>query len=104
MSGEKVVYYSETGSKDIEEPHVFIQWKGTNVCMDFHCECGAHHHVDGMFIYAVTCEWCGAIYEMPSSVALKRVDSTTAMTHLCKTENLDDDEIAELEAARAEQG
>ena len=35
------------------EIDTFIQWKGTDVCMDFHCKCGAHLHIDGMFVYKV---------------------------------------------------
>lgn len=49
----------------IEEPHAFIQWKGTNVCMDFHCECGAHCHFDGDFAYVVQCPHCMTKWEMP---------------------------------------
>ena len=22
-------------------PRAYVQWKGTDVCMDFHCDCGA---------------------------------------------------------------
>lgn len=33
-----------------ENPYAFIQWKGTDVCMDFHCECGAHCHFDGSYV------------------------------------------------------
>ena len=34
-------------------PHGWIQWKGTDVCIDLHCECGSHGHVDGDFVYYV---------------------------------------------------
>ena len=44
------------------EPHGWIQWKGTDVCMDVHCECGKLTHVDGMFCYSVKCSNCGRIY------------------------------------------
>lgn len=46
-------------------PHVFLQWKGTDVCLDFHCECGAHCHFDGDFAYALKCPHCGTLWEMP---------------------------------------
>lgn len=55
------------------DPHAFIQWKGTDVCMDFHCECGAHHHIDADFVYAVKCYKCNAIWEMPSHLYPRRV-------------------------------
>lgn len=50
------------------EPHAFIQWKGTDVCMDFHCDCGSHNHFDGEFAYFVKCGSCGQEWEMPSNV------------------------------------
>lgn len=34
-------------------PHGWIQWKGTDVCMDFHCECGEANHYDGYFAYQI---------------------------------------------------
>lgn len=37
-------------------PHGWIQWKGTSVCMDVHCACGAHGHVDADFAYTLKCK------------------------------------------------
>ncbi len=48
-----------------DKPYSFIQWKGTDVCMDFHCECGAHCHFDGGFAYTVQCPHCDTVWEMP---------------------------------------
>jgi len=45
-----------------DEPHGWIQWKGTDVCMDVYCECGHHSHVDAEFAYYVKCPKCGAVY------------------------------------------
>lgn len=36
----------------------WIQWKGTDVCCDVHCYCGALLHVDGEFAYVVECPHC----------------------------------------------
>jgi hypothetical protein len=52
---------------DIQEtfpgkPHGWVQWKGTDVCMDIHCICGCHSHFDGDFAYAVKCPECGRSY------------------------------------------
>jgi uncharacterized protein (DUF983 family) len=48
----------------------FIQWKGTDLCMDLHCpKCGEHSHFDGMFAYAVRCGSCGQDWKMPEDVA-----------------------------------
>ncbi|MES2382335.1 MAG: hypothetical protein V4538_14915 [Bacteroidota bacterium] len=44
------------------KPHGWIQWKGTNVCMDFHCECGNFAHIDADFAYFIKCHVCNRIY------------------------------------------
>ena len=44
------------------KPHGWIQWKGTGVCMDIHCECGELTHIDADFAYYVKCGKCGRIY------------------------------------------
>lgn len=59
------------------KPGAFIQWKGTNVCMDFHCACGASSHVDADFAYAVRCPGCGRLYEMGVHIAAREVPSGT---------------------------
>jgi len=64
---------------DGRNPSAAVQWKGTNVCLDFHCSCGAQAHFDGYFCYAIQCAECGKIYavhpeikmiEMPKEMAL----------------------------------
>jgi hypothetical protein len=45
--------------------NAFIQWKGTDVCMDFTCECGAEGHIDGYFAHVVECPSCKELWEMP---------------------------------------
>jgi hypothetical protein len=62
---------------DETRPRAFIQWKGTDVCMDFHCECGAHCHFDGYFAYTVRCPHCAAVWEMPHTVFPRRADDQT---------------------------
>ena len=47
----------------------FIQWKGTDVCMDFHCKCGEHMHFDCDFLYHVKCCNCGEVYKIGSRVS-----------------------------------
>lgn len=56
-------------------PHGWIQWKGTEVCMDFHCKCGAHGHLDAEFAYYVKCGACGQIYEMSGHVEAQPIDA-----------------------------
>ena len=58
----------------------WIQWKGTDLCMDFTCPCGAEGHVDAEFAYYVRCSKCDVCYKMPETVVLKRVPSSTTVT------------------------
>lgn len=60
-------------------PHAFIQWKGTDVCLDFHCVCdyesntGDFGHFDGYFAYRIKCDKCGRVWEMPWHVFPREV-------------------------------
>jgi len=65
LKSEFVAAGFQYADDDAPSPRAFIQWKGTDVCMDFHCDCGAHCHFDGYFAYAVKCPHCGAVWEMP---------------------------------------
>ncbi len=55
----------------------WIQWKGTDVCMDIHCLCGELTHVDGEFGYYVECSKCGRVYEVDPTVSLTRCRGKT---------------------------
>lgn len=51
---------------------MFIQWKGTEVCLDFTCgACGRSSHYDGGFAYFLRCG-CGEVYRMGTQVIAKR--------------------------------
>jgi len=52
----------------------FIQWKGTDVCCDFTCTCGAGGHIDTLFMYCVRCPECGKLWESPSFIHFREVD------------------------------
>lgn len=52
---------------------VFIQWKGTDACIDLRCKCGETGHFDGFFAYFVKCPKCGAVYKMPELLTLTEV-------------------------------
>lgn len=62
-------------------PHGWIQWKGTDVCIDLHCECGTHGHYDGDFMYAVQCEDCGRKYAVGSNVKLIELTDPELQAH-----------------------
>lgn len=50
----------------------FIQWKGTDLCMDWFCEDGHQNHWDGDFAYEISCIDCGKKYYPESSVKLNK--------------------------------
>lgn len=52
------------------DAHGWIQWKGTQVCMDVHCKCGAHCHVDADFAYFLKCPHCQRVYATGCNVKL----------------------------------
>lgn len=45
-----------------DSPHAWIQWKGTDVCMDIRCPCGELSHIDADFTYYVECPGCHQRY------------------------------------------
>ena len=48
----------------------WIQWKGTDVCIDLDCVCGASGHVDGDFMYQLLCPECGRRYLAGANIKL----------------------------------
>ena len=65
-------FYESVYSQDTPDdgPHGWIQWKGTTVCMDTHCACGYHGHVDTDFFYFYECPACHAKYAVGQTVKL----------------------------------
>lgn len=65
-------FYKSVYSQDSPRGDAFgsIQWKGTDACIDLHCKCGQHAHVDGMFAYFYECSACGAKYALGCIVKL----------------------------------
>jgi len=53
--------------------NTFIQWKGTDVCMDFWCECGYHSHIDGYFAYAIKCNGCERYFGLDHTVKIVEI-------------------------------
>lgn len=56
---------------------VWVQWKGTSVCADFHCGCGAEGHIDAMFAYSVRCGTCGQVWVLPQTLPLVRLEDAS---------------------------
>lgn len=53
-----------------KDPSGWIQWKGTNVCIDIYCSCGESSHFDGDFMYYVRCPYCSQVYEVNGYIEL----------------------------------
>ena len=58
------------------KPHIWIQWKGTDVCCDIHCSCGAHCHFDGDFFYDFQCPHCLQHWEVGTHVTLHPIEGS----------------------------
>lgn len=52
---------------------MFVQWKGTDACLDLYCACGQNLHFDGYFASELTCGRCMQTYELPYMLPLKPV-------------------------------
>lgn len=64
-------YEKVYGQNDsMPRPHGWIQWKGTDVCIDLHCTCGYHGHVDRDFFYFYQCPKCRQKYAVGQTVPL----------------------------------
>ncbi len=66
------------------QPHGWIQWKGTDACMDIHCKCGVLSHIDADFLYYVTCPNCDTIYYCNGHIELIEIteEKPTASIHV----------------------
>lgn len=66
MSNHKIAVDKEEAwniqDTQVGKPHGWIQWKGTDVCMDVYCKCGDQFHIDSYFAYHVKCPSCGTVY------------------------------------------
>lgn len=60
------------------DAEIFIQWKGTDVCLDFYCPCLPEEerqpvHIHGEFAYFIKCLVCNEVYELGTQVRLIKV-------------------------------
>ncbi len=72
------------------KPHGWVQWKGTDVCMDVNCKCGEHTHVDGWMAYHVKCLKCGTVYMCNGHIELIEIEVEPSNT-ITADANVDDD-------------
>ena len=57
-----------------ESPCGWIQWQGTDACIDFYCTCGAHMHADRDFLFHIKCSACDQVWEVGGHVKLYPLD------------------------------
>ncbi len=63
-TSEHLPEYGEPGS-------TFVQWKGTDLCMDFVCPaCEEDSHYDGRFAHVIRCGHCGALFRLGTKVTV----------------------------------
>lgn len=48
-----------------QPPFMYLQLKGTHICLDLTCDCGTLSHADGEYCYSFSCEGCGKEYRVP---------------------------------------
>jgi hypothetical protein len=68
-------------------PRAFVQWKNTDICMDFTCDCGASLHFDGYFAYVLKCPDCDAEWQMPTFVYPRRNERSDGIEPLAPVEH-----------------
>ena len=61
-----------------KDAHAWVQWKGTDVCLDVRCACGFLGHIDADFVYYVKCPRCQKTYECNGHIELIEVDASAA--------------------------
>lgn len=62
---------------DTRPGEIFIQYKGTDICFDFYCECGAQGHFDGYFAQNFMCGKCSRLYSLPACPEIKLIAELT---------------------------
>jgi hypothetical protein len=63
-------------------PEVFLQWKGTDACLDLWCPCGRELHFDGYFASQLTCGNCAETWQLPHTLKPEPVTPDRPLTVL----------------------
>lgn len=73
-----------------EGTHGWIQWKGTEVCMDFYCnKCGQRSHIDDEFVYHIKCPTCSTVYMCNGHIQMIELSEEEAKeAHCIKTPHI----------------
>jgi len=55
-------------------PYAFVQWKGTDACVDINCSCGELTHLDADMPFGVRCPYCKRVWKLGVYVSLLPAD------------------------------
>lgn len=58
---------------DRARPTNNLQWKGIDICIDLHCDCGVTSHADGFSFGFIQCPSCLQVYKLDHVVAMDKV-------------------------------
>ena len=75
MSDRIFDYVRSQSPKGSSRGSAWIQWKGSSVCADITCICGADGHVDAQFAYFVRCPDCDRVYALDPNINLVEIPS-----------------------------
>ena len=84
---------------DQELPHGWIQWKGSDACVDLRCRCGHLGHYDGWSLYFYKCPACSETFCVGQVIRLYPIEKDRGeeiAKDNAKTSYLDGDSGAEF--------
>ena len=70
---------------------VFIQWKASDVFIQFTCECGKEGTFEGFFAHVLKCGGCGQEWEMPAHLYPRKRCEKTYPGHVAKELEYDEE-------------
>jgi len=77
-----------------DSTHGWVQWKGTDVCMDIHCTCGHFGHIDADFFYAYQCPKCYKKFAVGQNIKFIELNEEEEK-YISKYHNFISDELEE---------
>lgn len=86
MTDEATEHWALDVAPEGTELHTFVQWKGTDLCMDAWCECdgggeaNGSFHVCGFFAHNVQCPYCGQVYQLSTRLLARKVERSDVET------------------------
>lgn len=80
-----------------DRPKGWIQWKGTEACMDLQCVCGCGWHIDAGFAYFVKCPDCGRVYMCNGHIELIEIEEHKGLSSVVEFRaDIYDDDIRRM--------